>query len=318
MSNESVVANALKMSDTPDEGTLELDEDTAALLKLFEETEFGDDEGGEEEVSEDVTTDEGAAAPEAEVEDGEEEEQPEVAPPETDSAEEPPGSDTSEVEEPPAPEAEAPTLEIPEAQRAPEPETPEAKAAREKWRADALRQIEEHYAQQLGGDETRDQLLTEPEKALPKILANAYMDMYDSLMGGVGQALPNHVETIMTAQRQAQQYEQQFFTQWPALKEAYSDSEKQQVIQRAISTYRQMNPQAPVKQAIEEAGAMAMVALRLPVDGSSASTAAAPKETGFAPASPGGGAEVSAPPPAPKKLNEYEQLAQELIDDDEV
>jgi hypothetical protein len=213
--------------------------------------------------------------------------------------------------------AETPALEIPEAAAEPAPEP--SQEDRDAWRTEALAKLHAHYEKQLTGEEIRDQLLTEPEKALPTILANAYMDMYDSLMGGVGQALPNHVQNLMSQQAKNQQYESEFFNTWPALKEAYTDGEKQQVIQRAIHSYRQMNPEAPVKQAIEEAGAMAMVALRIPVEGQAKDASPPPPtDKGFAPASPGGGAEIGVPPPAPKQLNEYEQLAQELIDDDEV
>jgi hypothetical protein len=311
MGNEDVVANALKMNDNPDGGTPELDPESAELLKLFEDTE-------EEELG--VPPPEKAVeAAEPEKEDGEAAPAPEVAPQEEAAAEPEPDSDTSQAEETKAPEAEAPALEIPDAKTA-ETQEPEISVEdRAKWRAEALDKIEAHYASQLSSEETRDLLLTEPEKALPKVLANAYMDMYDSLMGGVGQALPTQVQQVMQQTTKAQQYESQFFEKWPKLKEAYSaKAEDQQVIQRAILSYRQMNPEVPVQQAIEEAGAMAMVALRIPVDGTETPSASAPADKGFAPASPGGGAEISTPPPAPKKLNEYEQLAQELIDDEEV
>lgn len=308
MSNEEVVANALRMSDTPNEDGFSIDDENAQLLKLFEE---GDDDY-QEDASLDVDSEE----------DGREDEPDETAAADsTDkaSAEEPepkPDSATSTPED--AAGEETPQLQIPEAEAKPRAPTssPEERA---KWRADALAKIEEHYASQVASDEIRDQLLTEPEKALPKILANAYMDMYDSLLGGVGQTLPSQVQQVMQAQRKAQEYETQFFTEWPQLQEAYNDNEKQQVIQRAVHSYRQMNPKAPVEQAIKEAGAMAMVALRIPLTEQGAGKTSSPPQTkGFSPASPGGGAERSSPPPAPKQLNEYEQLAQELIDDGEV
>lgn len=309
--NAETVANALKSEDNPAVPTPELDPESAQLLELFEEIDNPPEETPSEEP---------APAEPSVKEDG-----PDDPPVDTASPPEPSPESGSSPDEP-APEASPLELEAPAI--APVPPTSEQTAAttaeevkqRQEWRTDALVKIEKHYATQLEGDEMRDMLLAEPEKALPKIFANAYMDMYDSLLGGVTQSMPEQVRVVMSQQEKSAKDQADFFSRWPKLEEAYSgDTKKQKTINRTIQSYRVANPNATMSEAIEEAGAMAMVALRIPVEVSEKDTASPSKATkGFTPASPGGGAQHSSPAPAPKKLNEFETLAQELIDDDEV
>jgi hypothetical protein len=297
--NAEVVANALKMDDTPNVGEPQLDPENAQLLQLFEDTASSDEPPGE-----------GETPPEPSTEGGEGDKPPELAAP----AEPPPAEPTPPAEPvlDPSQAAELPPAEPPAA-APPEPSAED----RIEWRKGAIEKVQEHYKGQLDNDEMRDLLLTEPEKALPQILANAYMDMYDSLMGGVTQSMPAHVQNIIRQQKESAANEAAFFDEYPALKEAYAESEeKQGIINRAVQTYRQMNPQATSQQAIKEAGAMAMVALRIPVPGAEASPPR-PTDKGFAPAAPGGGTQGGTPP-APKELNEFEKLAQEFVDDEEV
>lgn len=305
--NADVVANALKLEDNPPEGVPELDPENAQLLKLFEET------------TSDVPEDEEVETSESPPEDGAESPLEDTASPEVDST----VSDTAPTEPPPEPSpATEPELtpnlaklETPEAVAVPTGPTTEERA---EWRKGAVEKVQKYYETQLEGDEMRDLLLTEPEKALPGILANAYMDMYDSLMGGVSKSMPAHVQNILQTQKTNQAQEVAFFDKWPKLKEAYSeDDEKRGVITRSVQMYRQANPQATVQQAIDEAGASAMVALRIPI-GDVAGHPVTPASKGFAPAAPGGGAQVSTPPKPPKVLNEFEKLAEELLADEEV
>jgi len=302
--NAETVANALKSEDNPAVPTPELDPDTAQLLELFEDIE-------------ETPPEEPAPAETPVIEDG-----PDDPPVDTASPPEPsPESGSS-----PAPVASPLELEAPAVVPAPPTdEQPTATAEeqvkqRQEWRTDALSKIEQHYATQLEGDEMRDMLLAEPEKALPKIFANAYMDMYDSLMGGVTQAMPQQVRSVMSQQEKTAKDQADFFARWPKLEAAYGENaEQQETINRTIKSYRAMNPNATMPQAIEEAGAMAMVALRIPVEVGAKDTASPPPtaDKGFTPAAPGGGAQISSPAPAPKKLNEFETLAQEFIDDGE-
>lgn len=305
--NAEVVANALKLEDNPAEGVPELDPENAQLLKLFEETTS---ETPEEKV---------VTPTDSPPEDGIEPAPKDTASPEEDSTVSEPAPTEPTPDPSPAP-VEEPTpevvkLAVPEAVAAPKVPSPEERA---EWRKGAIEKVTKHYETQLEGDEMRDLLLTEPEKALPGILANAYMDMYDSLMGGVSQSMPAHVQNIIQTQKANQEQETAFFEKWPKLKEAYSENaEKQGVIVRSIQLYRQANPQATVQQAIDEAGASAMVALRIPI-GDVAGQPVIAETKGFAPAAPGGGAQVSLPQKPPKKLNEFEKLAEELLADDEV
>lgn len=292
------------------EDAFTLGEDELALLNLFDDTSVEESDTspptGEipkaEEAPPEVKADE-PKVEEPEVVEQKVEDTPPEPPKIDESEDDTPSLDlTSQVEETKAPEAEAKTNEELEAERA-------------KWREESLSKIEDYYSSQLS-DEDKDLLLTEPDKVLPRLLARSYLDMYDSLMAGMTQQMPQQVTQLMETQKATQKAESAFFEKWPQLKSAAAESpEKAQILQRTVQAYRQLNPNAPLEQAITESGAMAMVALKIPLD---VDKPAEPEvvEKPFTPATPGGGGAQT--PSAPKELNPYEQLAQELVDDGEM
>lgn len=190
---------------------------------------------------------------------------------------------------------------------APQQSAEELQKQREEWREKMSEQLEKHFAGMLTEDDARD-LISEPEKVLPKMFARSYLDMYDSIMAGMAQQMPNQVQNLISAQKQAVTAESTFYDRWPQLKEAKGDT-----VMRTIQAYRQLNPEASLQQTVEEAGAMAMVALRMPLEPDKPPVQA-DKVIPFTPAPPGS----SKPAPKQKKQTEFEILAQELIDDEDM
>jgi len=279
------VENALKVGeDVPNEGNL--DEESEALLALFEEKD-----------------------PKAEVE-AEEQKAQEEAQAEADASDDVPEPEEAGKEPTPPPLGEVQGL-VPE-EKAEEADPKEVAKQREEWRAQALEKLESYFSEMLS-QEDKDLLLTEPDKVFARIMGHSYLDMYDTMMTNLTQQMPGRVAELIEMQQKAQTYEQQFYERWPQLREAASDQEKLGVIQRTVEAYRKVNPDAPVEQAIEEAGAMAMVSLRIPVEEKKAE---APQEKeAFTPASPG--ASATPPPKETKPTNPFEILAQEFLEDDE-
>lgn len=307
------VEDALGEDPNPSAGVdaFTLSEDDLALVNLFDDTSV---EQPTPSTTEEVVPEEEAARKVASDFDEEDDEpKAEMKP----KAAESPAPDKLDEETPPV------SLDLPseKTQEPPKKMSPEDQAKldeqRAQWRNETLSKLEQHYATQLS-DEDRDLLLTEPERVLPKLLARSYMDVYDSLMVGMSKQMPTQVTQLMEQQKQAAKAEEAFFGRWPKLKEAaLADKSKADILRRTVQTYRQVNPNATPEQAIAEAGAMAMVALQIPLEADDKAAAPKDEDKPFTPATPGGGSRV-APPPAPRELNEYEKLAEELLHDEDM
>lgn len=153
-------------------------------------------------------------------------------------------------------------------------------------------------------------LQTEPDKVLPKLAANLYLDVFEAVVKTVQGMMPSQVQNVMQTQTVNQKNETDFFGAWNKLDRG--NAEHTNMLTRIGTAYRQLNPQATKEQFIQEVGAQAMVALRIPLEADAPSTVA-PAPAPHRPAAP---AAHSQPAAKGKELNEYEQLANELLEDD--
>lgn len=225
---------------------------------------------------------------------------------------------TPATETPAAP-APAPAAETPQA-------TPPAKTA-EELRAQATEaarvqqeQLETWY--QLP-KEVLDQLETDEVAALPKLLPALAAKVHQAVLGAALTEVSRYIPQAIAQFNQVNQLETAaknvFYERWPDLKEHES------MVLQAGQIYRQMNPNATREQALEGVGAMVYAAMGKPAVGvtpaaapaSAAPAAPSPVRTpataGFRPAGTGGGA---APLTPPKGGNEYENLAEEFLNED--
>lgn len=188
----------------------------------------------------------------------------------------------------------------------------ELAAQRKKWREESEAKLAQLMASRFSPEDI-EALRMEPEKVLPALLARTSMDMYDAVVQSMQSQMPQAVAMYEMQRQQARQAEETFFSAWPQLKKP----EYGEVVGRTVQLYRQMNPQATLEQTVKEAGAMAMVALRLPLEQQPVQQAAPPVEQAkpFTPASPGGGVPVTKPVSG-KSDNPFTQLAEEMLNDD--
>jgi hypothetical protein len=223
----------------------------------------------------------------------------EVKPLEASTAAKPPEARTPEVQpqgRPAREEVRLPSLE-------------EIEAMRRKEREDAEQQLAQVFATALTAEDA-EALRIEPEKVLPKLLARAGVAMYQAASHSVMRTVPTIVEQERMARVAADDARQKFYDAWPQLEKP----EYRETVERTVVAYRQMYPNVPLEQAVREAGAMAVVALRLPPEASvreSAPGTAATKPR-FQPAAPGGGTVSTKPRPVE---NEFTKLAEELLQD---
>lgn len=283
----------------------------------------GSDEAGEWEAlaseftaedSQGLPQDEGSTQEEGDPEGAEPpaaEEPPEQAP----SVEEPEGEpESAEAQE----EEQEQTPEIPQVPEEPQPEqlSPEdLQAQREQARAELAERFKL-------SDEQAEALLMNPNEVLPQLVADVFLDVYDQVVGAIQAKLPEVVSGILEQQRVLNEERESFFREWPEL----AKDEYQPVIQRIKEAYWQMNPKASREQAVKEIGAQAWVALRLPLDGLLKRAGAADEALGQGqqevqnppprqPAATGGG---QFEPPRERPKNEFEQLAEELLYEDQL
>ena len=140
--------------------------------------------------------------------------------------------------------------------------------------------------------EQAEELELEPHKAIPKLMAKVYLDAVSAAIGQITTHLPRMVRLVSEQEQANQATEQTFWEKWPDLKDA-----KDTVVQIG-QAYRANNPTASAQDFINNVGAMAMVALKKPIAGSSQPQAPTPQPNApFVPAAqtPVGGTSQKAP-----------------------
>jgi len=161
--------------------------------------------------------------------------------------------------------------------------------------------------------EQKDLMLTEPDKVIPQLAGRMIVDTFDMVVQTVFQQLPGIIHSMTQQQKASSSAEEAFFKRWPALQKP----EHAAPVMRLAQAYRRLNPQMPLEQLIEEVGAAAHVALKVPYDQQPAQPSApvpvAPNNVlPFTPAAPGG-TPGHAAPLGPR--NFWDELSQETQED---
>lgn len=193
------------------------------------------------------------------------------------------------------------------AAQVPDPKVEEEQLVKERERLS--QELERKYAMT---EDDGVEFVKAPEKVLPRLFANVHAAALENTVGVVQQILPQLVEGVLQRVSQAATVKRAFDKAWPALADAkYTDK-----IRRLSDLYRAQNPQASTEQFIQEVGTLAHVTLRIPLPEAQATPAATPIRAApapFVPPAPGAG---TPPVQAQKPLNEFEQLAVEMLEDD--
>jgi hypothetical protein len=217
--------------------------------------------------------------------------------------------------EPPTPEVEAaapaePEVQIEESEEPPEVEVEpsEPDKSYDALRTEALEELQDKTF--ALSEEDAQTLVTEPEKILPKLAANVYMAAYENVTKSIMASLPQMIAQTMSQQTAVETATDAFYTKWGKLDR--NNAKHSSAVNRIAKVYRQVNPKASAEQFTAEVGAQTLLALGIPFEEIiDAPPTEIPKP--FQPAAPSGA--VRTPPPA-AVTNEWTDLAEELIDDD--
>lgn len=229
-------------------------------------------------------------------------------------------ADDETDETPPAePKAEEPPAEEPKAEEPPAEPSPQAepaqqqeplnqeqvKAEAERLRGQALSELTNLYKLT---DEEAENLQVSPETELPRLAAQLHMNMIEALHFGLQQQLPYMIEQVTAVKSEQQKAVNTFYEVWPQLKnEAYNDT-----VLRTMQVYKQLNPGAPLEKVIQEGGAMAMAALKIPYQES----APAPQQQQRQQAPPAPLAPGNSTVPQNKgPVNEFEAIFEEAVNE---
>lgn len=109
--------------------------------------------------------------------------------------------------------------------------------------------------------ETKEALDTEPSTVLPKLAANLHMQVFTGVMKQLATVVPAMVPMVNQQTQVYQKAEEQFFTEFPELKDNRDD------VQRIAAAYRQANPHVTGEQAIKDIGTITTVYLKKPLPG---------------------------------------------------
>ena len=267
-----------------------------------------DEEGSSDEILEDAIAGTPEEEPAAETPE-------DLETPATEVADEvqPPAEEAAVEPEVPADEVVVPEAEVPQDTRTPEEVQTEITEARET----AKGKLRESFT---WTEEQETQFQDDPGAVMSDMAATLFLDLYDSITQGLNSQMPGMVQGIMQRQTAVRQAEQQFYGAWPQLAKA----EYRQTVDRIATTYRQQNPTTDNATAITEIGAQAWVALKLPLEDLVTHTqgqpapASAPvtKPPTHVPASAGNTTQAAHAPAKPA-MNDFEQLANELLIEDD-
>lgn len=168
-------------------------------------------------------------------------------------------------------------------------------------------------------DDDARTMTVEPEKVLPRKLAEMHANIVETVVAVLGAQLPGVVEALADGKRQRASTEDAFYKMFPALKKA----EFRETVESSLRVAKQLDPKAPVQDVLRQAGIIASMKHRVPLPkellGDAAGAASPeptpqkPKRAGFVPASPGASAAGS----TGKRRNEFEALADEFLDEDD-
>jgi len=166
--------------------------------------------------------------------------------------------------------------------------------------------------------EHANDLLTNPEKVLPKLAGRLFVDVLEAAQQAIATMVPPAVQQMQSAEAMQRQAVTQAKQMWPELfpeGNAQESSKRYDALRRHAWSFRMMDRAAPADAILRKAGAAAMVELGL-----SRTTSAAPPveqtQAAVVPFRPGGTGGRTAPAPSSPSKNVFEQLADEFLMDD--
>lgn len=157
--------------------------------------------------------------------------------------------------------------------------------------------------------EDTEALVTDPASVVPKLLAQAHVNIVQNVLRTVGQQMPHMVGGLLEARQEHVKREDAFYQKWPQLNRQTDE----RVIRQLAAAYRTANPQASSDELIQMVGAQAVVALgRLQAAAPAAPAAPQPRQQGFRPAA------ASAPAGSvnPSAINPFSAVADALLAED--
>jgi len=153
-------------------------------------------------------------------------------------------------------------------------------------------------------------LRTEPEKVLPRLLAQVFYDAHETALRNMEARLPTQLTSHYSRTVAAREAEEAFYTQWPQLKG------HAQTVTEVAKSYRAANPTASREQCIAEIGALAALRAKVPLEVVPPQTAPAAEQslqpTHYRPA-----VTSNAAPSNVRPVSVFEELADEFLRDDQ-
>lgn len=221
---------------------------TGEDIASTEETTFEDYEKSQGISDEDETVEEIPEIEESETETvaAEEKQEPEVEEPE--KKEEPAAEKSEQVDT--------------EEQQPVPPEQPSAEETAAKQTEYRNTMIEQLASQAYALDEdTAAQIMHEPEKVLPKLLAQMHVNIMEASLAGIGSALPIMIDQVSTVKTSAEKYRRDFYSQFSSLdKPEYHDG-----VRQLAMALRAQDPNADPKTFMKKLGVAASVTFGVPL-----------------------------------------------------
>jgi hypothetical protein len=147
--------------------------------------------------------------------------------------------------------------------------------------------LSERYRGQLTEDDARE-LSLNPEKVIPRLMAQAVLDAVNSVQGVLQQQLPQVVEQTTRTSAARKEAAKSFFDANPDL----AKPEYKSVLDQAAAFYRSTHPNATKEEAVKGVAKVARVTLGLPEPTTTSApvpqTPAPTRPAAFVPVAPGG------------------------------
>lgn len=181
--------------------------------------------------------------------------------------------------------------------------------SREQQRMQALAQLQKVYMEGISDDEA-DNFLSDPRTVMSKLLAQAHLSAVEQSVTLMQHNAPQVVSQLVRQQAAYEREGQAFFNRWPKLA-GHVDQ-----VNKIAMSWRQQNPQASSQDFMENVGPLAHALLRIPVEDEAQPQPAPAESTAPPPPPPRAGVQPRRSP-KPSNLNPFEQLAEEMLAEDD-
>lgn len=279
-----------------------------SMAEEFESSSYDDAEEGEDESESE--SDPGSESSQQESDEGAETESEE----EGDESEADEGDDPEEGKDEDADETEEDDAE----------EEPQAEQMTPEQLEEARNQYIDSIADKFSiSDEEADQLRTEPEKVLPRLLAKTHTQALEQAVAIMRQNLPTLVGSQLSQQSTAKEIEQKFYGKYPEL----NSKKAEKVTERMAKAYRSANPDADLDEVMDNVALMSWKKLGLPMEKLSErmygnqseevnrSTQKRSGKQSFQPAQPGKTGAEQRRPASRESESEFEEIANLMQND---